>query len=420
MLTGSFALRARGNNCTVSNNTFIDPFTNGYVLDNKILTGTNGTNNVTYTTNNIVFTDAKSNYSFDYVTYNNTSVSPSPKTIPVGFVRNGWKLNKGSLYLYVIGLGKIQFSDMTSFLVAAGTSGAHSTIETAHSLAVDGNEIIADNAISAPAISAITKNVAIRSASTAYLYNSNAILSYNLASNSHLLKIMQDAVQIGVPKVELSAYKISTTGYTELVMPKTESGILSKDLYVSGSSDIIALGITPVQIIGNVNVAALPSTTTVDIAPVLGTSSSITISSTSIDIPDSLAGQINPVALSSAVSVSAGQQLVDAVGTSKVVIAKPAADAPATIPVTVIPNDSASTQVASIEVPAGGSQVAVEVKPNGVISSSGAIKIKSPTSNPIKVIDLVTGIEYTGIDISIGSGNFGSFTQATRVQVISF
>ena len=180
ILTSNVALRVRGNGCTVTNNIFKNPVINGYILDNKTLSGTNGTNTVNYSLNTIDFTSASqtSGYTAVAASYANLPVpigGVTFNTIPSGFTRNCWAVSGftpiGSISALVcVGLGKIVASNQTTLLVApaAGTSGSYSVLAsspgftgTADTDAVNGNIIqLAPGSYASNAY--ITKSVTIK------------------------------------------------------------------------------------------------------------------------------------------------------------------------------------------------------------------------------------------------------------------
>lgn len=426
----TFALRVRGNNSTVTSNTFKDPAVYGPIYDNKSEDGTSATSQARFgftvntIKNTLVLNANRSSYSHSPSTTKFTSLtSLLPPPYPtVDFYRSGWTLTTGSSSRFIFGISKVQFNDSALCFVAAESNNSGSFTSQAEAAAAVDNatidEIHLRDSSLLPAES--TTLDLVHSDGGYVIYERNAEPTYAAASATEVVSLMRSSVKKDVPITPVYATKSLTGEYTERINA-TGEGVLVNNWYVKDAASLIALGIMPTQIIGSILVPSIPSSTNVDVSTLIGLPvGTALVTSTALNIPDSAAGQIDTKALSDAVSVGAGQQLTDAVGDNKVILAKPASDSATSIPVRVLPNDNSSTQVAAIEIPAGASQVAVEVKPNGVIATSGAITIKSPTSSPIRVIDLITGIAYTGTSIDINSGNFGSFTQPARLQVVSF
>jgi hypothetical protein len=136
LLSSTMALRVRGNGCTVENNTFKNPIVNGYILDNKQLTGTNGTNTVTYRANIIDMTTASktSGHSISAASYDPSGVTfgnQTYATIPASYVRKCWVIsgfdpvNTISAVAY-IGLSKVIEADKSTLLVSPTNNNAES------------------------------------------------------------------------------------------------------------------------------------------------------------------------------------------------------------------------------------------------------------------------------------------------------
>jgi hypothetical protein len=303
--------------------------------------------------------------------------------------------------------------------MAAGTLIVEDRFPVLKALELANNEpVLLTNASQIPANASMTVNKEIRDATgKKMIYSANVEAAYSAIAPTEVANIMPGAVNTSVPVVAVAITKSSTGEYTEPVKPKAASGILSKDLFVTGSSDLLALGITPPQIVGSVSASSIPTFTPVDIAPLLGAAGQVTLSATNINIPDTLSGKINLNTLSDAIKIDAGITLEDTVGNNKLVIAKPAADIATTIPVRIEPNNISSSVVANILLPPAAPQRVVEIAPNGIVTTSGGLTFVSNTDEPMSVINMTTGIKQVGTDVSVSTGGYALFTPTVRVEL---
>jgi hypothetical protein len=120
MIAGSFALRVRGNNCVVQNNTFKNPVENGYIVDNKVsgLAGSSGvTAAVTYSSNIIDMTSATKT-SGHTIVENSYAKTPGSVIGGLTYVINASSTDVLKRYCWVIS----GFEPTTAALVCIGLS----------------------------------------------------------------------------------------------------------------------------------------------------------------------------------------------------------------------------------------------------------------------------------------------------------
>jgi hypothetical protein len=251
-------------------------------------------------------------------------------------------------------------------------------------------------------------------------FNANIESTYSAIGASEVAYIMPDVVSSGIPVSAFSVTKASTTEYTEPVKPKAASGILAKDLFVPSTSALLGLGIVPQEITGTVSADKLPADMSVNVGKLMGLEVDVTLTSSGLNIPNTAEGQISTKAINEAVTVAAGQQLSATVGDTKLTIIKSALDKLTTIAIKALPNDSASAQLASITLPPGSSQVAIELKPKGVVDTSSPLNVYSPSSNPILALNIAMGSSSVGTTVEVDEGKYQIFPQSEHENVFLF
>ena len=154
-ITGTFALRVRGNNCVVQNNTFKNPVVNGYIVDNKVssFAGSSGvTAAVTYSSN-IIDMSLATKASGHMIVDNSYGKIAGPAIGGLSYVINASSTDVSTRYCWVIsgfeptdaalvciGLSKVIESDKVTHLVYSA-AGSLSTFASAIAAANSGDVI---------------------------------------------------------------------------------------------------------------------------------------------------------------------------------------------------------------------------------------------------------------------------------------
>ena len=346
ILSGSVALRPRGNNCVVEGNIFKNPIKNGYILYNKTLSGTNGSNTVTYKNNVIDYRTAEitSGYTITAGSYGNIATQlggANLTTTVTGFTRKCWVLSGFTPVglitgLAYVGLGTVIESTKTTYLVSVPISGvaeSYASISAAVAAASGGDVIqLADGTFTQTESLSLSKQLVVKGAGkTSTIINlsatnemtisksgvemQNLSLRNNNSNNIYICHIVRESLATDTTGVTLTnvAFQATTRGvavngvsnvaFVNCDFPQTQNYSLGlgsvKGLTVSGctmpSSGYGSVGVFPSTFyIGEAAAAA----TTFDAA-----SSDIDLTGCSFTgASDSGAVQIQPMSGTNAIS----------------------------------------------------------------------------------------------------------------------